>query len=188
MPKLDLGRSAICAAAAVALVFTASALALAADRTGFSKDVGPANAVCDVYSKSSAAWTSCVGAADAGLPSAELFYAGYWLAKSGRYQEALAYLTRADRKSPRVLTYIGFATRKLGDVDGAMPFYGQALDIDPQYSVARAYLGEAFLTKDEPQKARAQLAEIRQRCGTSCAEYADLAGHIAAYEAAHAKG
>ncbi len=139
-----------------------------------SKDVGPASAKCDQYPKDTAAWLACAGQVQAGMPDQELFYAGYWLAKTGRYEEALKYLTQAEVKDEKVLTYIGFATRKLGDVDAALPYYDKALAMNPQYSVARAYLGEAFLTIGQPEKAAAQLGEIERRCGTSCAEYADL--------------
>lgn len=165
------------------LVLAAGAASLQAETVGYSKDIGPAGAVCDTHAKSSLAWRSCVGAASAKMLDAELFYAGYWLAKTGRYAEALGYLTLAKDKTDRVLTYIGFATRKLGDVDHALPFYEQALALNPDYSVARAYLGEALLTKGEPLKAKVQLAEIETRCGITCAEYADLARHIAAFEA-----
>jgi tetratricopeptide (TPR) repeat protein len=147
-----------------------------------SKDVGPANASCDVFEKGSAGWTACVGTARASLSGDEAFYAGYWLAKAGNYQNALDYLRVAPQTDARVLTYIGFATRKLGNVDGAFAYYDRALTLNPDYSVARAYLGEAFLSRGEPVKAQIQLEEIGRRCGTSCAEYADLARHIAAYK------
>jgi tetratricopeptide (TPR) repeat protein len=153
-----------------------------------SKDTGPANAACDAHAKGSAAWTACVGAASARMADDELFYAGYWLAKSGQYETALGYLTLANRKDERVLTYMGFATRKLGRVDEALPLYRQALAVNPNYVVARAYLGEAFLTKGEPDKARAELGEIAQRCGASCPAYVDLEGQIRDYEAVRAKG
>jgi tetratricopeptide (TPR) repeat protein len=122
------------------------------------------------------------------MPDAELFYAGYWLAKTGHYAEALAYLELTRRKDERVLTYIGFATRKLGDVEAALPLYTRALEINPDYVVARAYLGDAYLTKGEPAKAKAELLEIERRCGKTCAPYADLASHIASYEAGAVKG
>jgi tetratricopeptide (TPR) repeat protein len=114
----------------------------------------------------------------------ELFYAGYWLAKNGQYEQALGYLTLAQKKDERVLTYIGFATRKLGHVDEAMPIYQKALEVNPNYTVARAYLGEAFLTKHQPEQARVQLSEIERRCGATCPAYVDLEGHIADYERA----
>jgi tetratricopeptide (TPR) repeat protein len=174
---------------ALALLALAFAWPLAAEPAatagiGIAKDVGPANSACDAYAKDTEGWRACVGEVRAEMPDKELFYAGYWLAKTGHFQEALAYLTRARNKDERVLTYIGFAKRKLGDVDGALPYYAQALAKNPDYSVARAYLGEAFLTRREPEKAKAELAEIEKRCGRSCAEYADLAQHIAHYEAA----
>ena len=79
----------------------------------------------------------------------------------------------------RILTYIGFATRKLGDHDTAMGFYARALAMNPNYTVARAYLGEAFLDKGETAKAREQLAEIATRCGTTCVEYRELEAEFA---------
>jgi len=170
-----------------ALAMTVSAASFAAEPAQFSKDVGPASGACDGHAKGSAAWTACVGKATAAMPDKELFYAGYWLAKNGQYTQALGYLNLAKVKDERVLTYIGFATRKLGDVEAALPMYAKALALNPNYSVARAYLGEAFLTKGEPGKAKAELAEIGQRCGTTCAEYADLSGHIARYEAGAAR-
>ena len=169
------------AASAVALALSVPALA----ETGrVSKDVGPSSAACDSMEKGTPGWTSCVGAAKAGMPDTELFYAGYWLAKSGQYQQALDYLVKAEHKDERILTYMGFATRKLGDVEAALPLYVKALSLNPNYSVARAYMGEAFLTKGEPDRAQAELKEIEQRCGVSCPEYVDLKGHIADYESA----
>jgi tetratricopeptide (TPR) repeat protein len=167
------------------LITAAATLALAgaalAGPVTLAKDPGPSGA-CDTHAKGSTAWTACVSQAKAGTSSADLFYAGYWLARTGKYQEALGYLTLADPADARVVTYIGFATRKLGDVDAALPLYRRALQLNPDYSVARAYMGEAFLQKNEPDRAKAELAEIATRCGTSCAEYIDLAGHIRAFE------
>jgi tetratricopeptide (TPR) repeat protein len=161
---------------------------LSADGVAFSKDVGPNSAACDNLAKGTAAWTSCVGRASAAMSDDELFYAGYWLAKSGHYEQAISYLKLAQKKDERVLTYIGYATRKLGDVQQALPIYRQALDLNPNYVVARAYLGEAFLSLGEPAKARDELAEIERRCGATCAAYADLKGHIADFETGSEKG
>ena len=146
------------------------------------KDVGPAGA-CDVHAKDGAAWRHASAPRRLACRMRSCSTPATGWRKSGRYAEALGYLTLADKRDERVLTYIGFATRKLGNVDGALPFYGAALEKNPNYSVARAYLGEAWLSKGEPAKAETELAEIERRCGTTCAEYADLAGHIAAYEA-----
>lgn len=112
----------------------------------------------------------------------QLYFAGYWLARAGKYDEALSYLRQArNPEDPRFLTYIGFATRKLGDHETAMTFYGRALANDPNFVVARAYLGEAFLEKGDLAKAREQLGEIAARCGTSCSEHQELSAQIDAY-------
>jgi tetratricopeptide (TPR) repeat protein len=121
------------------------------------------------------------------LSDDEIYNAAYWMARGGQYREALALLARAkDHNDPRILNATGFATRKLGDVDGALPYYARALEINPNYAVAREYLGEAFLAKDDVASARAQLGEIERLCGRTCAPYAELSKQIASYEAQHA--
>ncbi|MGE0022673.1 MAG: tetratricopeptide repeat protein [Hyphomicrobium sp.] len=152
-----------------------------------AKDTGPQGA-CDAYAKGEAAWRGCVGRAGAKMSDEELFYAGYWLAKSGQYAQALSYLSRAERKDERVLTYIGYATRKLGHVDEALPFYARALAVNANYVVARAYLGEALLSQGDLGGAQGELKEIAARCGVTCPAYVDLDTEIAAYEARGAKG
>ena len=110
----------------------------------------------------------------------ELFYAGYWLARKGDFKLALHYLNQAENKNdPRFLTYIGYATRKLGRMDEAMGFYNRALAAKPDYVVARAYLGEAFLERGERAKAAEQLTLIERQCGKGCQEYKELASAMA---------
>lgn len=171
----------ICSIPVALSLLLAAGWAIAAERP--SKDVGPVHTLCDQAGRGSSEWTSCVGGARAAMPDAELFYAGYWLAKSGRYAEALGYLDLARDKDERVLTYIGFARRKMGDVAGALPAYRAALVRNPDFVVARAYLGEAYLSQGDLAEAKAELGEIAGRCGTSCVAYAQLADEIAAYVA-----
>jgi tetratricopeptide (TPR) repeat protein len=164
------------------LVLTLSGVVLAALQAGsvFAKDIGPANPACDAHAKASQEWRAC--AARVAETDGELFYAGYWLARNGQYDQALTYLKQAEPKTTRVLTYIGFATRKLGRVDEAMGLYAEALAKNPDNTVARAYLGEAHLQLGNLRSAESELGEIAQRCGTSCVEYGELAGHIADYK------
>jgi tetratricopeptide (TPR) repeat protein len=123
------------------------------------------------------------------LSDDEIHNAAYWLAHEGKYEEALALLGRAKNKNDaRLLNQTGFVTRKLGDVDGAFPYYAKALAIDPNYTLAREYLGEAFLSKGDVKSAHEQLGEIEKRCGTGCAEYAKLAQAIADFEQEGARG
>jgi tetratricopeptide (TPR) repeat protein len=119
----------------------------------------------------------------------EIYNAAYWMARGGQYREALALVARAKNgNDPRLLLVAGFATRKLGKVEAALPFYSRALAINPDSTVAREYLGEAFLAKDDVAGARAQLGEIESRCGRTCTGYAELAQEIALYAASHPVG
>lgn len=113
------------------------------------------------------------------LTTDEIYYSGYWLARTGQYADAIDMLNKATDKDERILTYIGFATRKLGDHATAMNFYAKALAINPNYTVARAYLGEAHIAAGDIAKARAELAEIAARCGRACAEYGELNAELA---------
>lgn len=114
----------------------------------------------------------------------EIYNQAYWLAKEGRYSEALTVLAgAANAEDPRILTAKGFATRKLGDVDAALPYYHRALALDPNLVTTREYLGEACLTKGDLAGAEAQLSEIERRAGRASAPYVKLAELIAGYQA-----
>ncbi len=165
-------------AGAAALV--ASLVSAVAAGTAMAKDIGPADPRCDIHDKSGTAWRACADAA--ATTDSERFYAGYWLAKTGHYRSALDQLEAVAAPDARTSTYIGFAYRKLGALDTALVHYGAALRTDPGFTVARAYLGEAYLTMGDRAAATAELGEIAARCGVNCAEYADLAGHIADFD------
>jgi tetratricopeptide (TPR) repeat protein len=134
----------------------------------------PAPSNCDKYKKGSPGWKKCTGGVKDDMTDEQVYYSGYWLARTGQYAEAIQMLNKAAVKNERVLTYIGFATRKLGDHDAGMGFYTRALAMNPNYTVARAYMGEAFIAQGRIDAAREQLSEIATRCGTTCAEYSEL--------------
>lgn len=143
----------------------------------------PTSNKCSKFKKGSADWKKCTGGLRDDMTDQEIYYSGYWLSQTGQYAEALTFLNRAKVRDERILTYIGFATRKLGDFDKAMGFYAEALTLNPNYTVARAYLGEAWLGKGDVAKAREQLAEIAARCGTACTEHVELKAEIDKAEA-----
>ena len=113
----------------------------------------------------------------------KIYSLGYWQAKGGEHAEALATLRSArNQADPRIQTMIGFSLRKLGRIDEAMGYYQKVLAAHPDRTNTRQYLGEAFLQKGEPAKAKEQLAEIAKRCGVACEDYQLLADEIAKFE------
>lgn len=114
------------------------------------------------------------------LSDDQIYESAYWSAKNGDYETALATAARAqNQEDPRILRVTGFATRKLGDVDAAMPYYRKALSINPADTRTRQYMGEAFLQQGDLPSARGQLREIEKVCGVTCEDYQKLADAIA---------
>jgi tetratricopeptide (TPR) repeat protein len=108
----------------------------------------------------------CKSPQDASLDDDIRFVAVRELAYAGRYDEALASLkAMSDGQSDRVLTYLGFITRKSGDMAGGMAYYARALDLNPNNILARSYMGQALVEQGDIAAASRQLHEIRQRGG-----------------------
>lgn len=127
----------------------------------------------------------CLPRASENLSDKALYVEAISLIKSGEYRSGLDLLLAIEKRSdPKVLNYIGFSTRKLGDVEKGIEYYNKALKLDPNYNLAREYLGEGYLQQGSLEKAKQQLAEISARnCGTGCEAYDDLAEEIVKYEA-----
>ena len=115
------------------------------------------------------------------LQDEDLYQQGRALAKEGRYDWALEVLAVVqNQQDPRVLNYTGYSHRKAGRLEIGITYYQKALAIDPNFNLAREYLGEGYVAAGRLDLARAQLAEIQTRCGTGCEEYKDLAEAIGA--------
>ncbi len=110
----------------------------------------------------------------------QVYDLGASLAQAGRYERAIEVLLSAnDLDDPRILNYLGYSHRKLGRIGTGIAYYGRALDINPDFVLAREYLGEGYVSIGRIDKAEEQLDEIAQRCGVSCEEYVQLAQVIA---------
>lgn len=97
------------------------------------------------------------------------------LIEEGAFTDALKILWSIEkREDPKVLNYIGYTTRKLGNVEKGIEYYHRALKLDPDYVRAREYLGEGYLQIGDLDKAKEQLREIAKRCGTECMEFKKL--------------
>ncbi len=119
----------------------------------------------------------CVPEDSSSLDQESIFEAGQVLAYAGKYDDAIRVLGRApDQHDPRVLNMLGYSHRKSGNLELALVHYKSAVAGNPNYSLVREYLGEAYLQLGMLEKAREQLSEIERICeGRTCDEYQVLA-------------
>lgn len=117
----------------------------------------------------------CVKSTEQSLNDDARYDAARELAYHGRPEAALMVLASAENpEDPRILNYKGFASRKLGQMDAAMAYYGRALEIDPDYILARSYMGMGLAEMGDLDGAKAQLVEIRNRGGRDTWAYTAL--------------
>jgi tetratricopeptide (TPR) repeat protein len=110
-----------------------------------------------------------------------LFEQGQALAKAGEYDAALEILAAVqNQEDPKVLNYQGYSHRKSGRLETAVTYYRKALNINPNYILAREYLGEGYVAAGRIDLAKIELNEIAKRCGTTCEEYKMLSKFISA--------
>lgn len=121
----------------------------------------------------------CVAPQESSLDDDGLYEAARELAYAGRLDDAQTVLSlMSDPEDDRVLTYMGFTNRKLGNMDAAMTFYRRALDKNPDNLLARSYMGQGHVTDGDLDLARAQLEEINARGGAGTWAEESLASAI----------
>ncbi|NSX55461.1 tetratricopeptide repeat protein [Parasulfitobacter algicola] len=109
---------------------------------------------------------SCVAPQESQLDDDVLYQAAREFAYAGQYDHSQAALrAMSDQNDDRVLTYMGFTTRKMGDVPAGMAYYNAALQVNPDNILARSYMGQAFVEAGQLGAAREQLKEIQARGG-----------------------
>lgn len=114
----------------------------------------------------------------ASLKSGEkLYLEAVGLINEERYEEALVELDRTARAvgpHPDVLTYIGFAHRKMQQFDVAEDYYQRALAVAPDHLGALEYYGELKVERQDLEGARQHLAKIEELCSFGCHEADEL--------------
>jgi tetratricopeptide (TPR) repeat protein len=122
----------------------------------------------------------CVKVESGILPDEDLYQQGRILAKAGQYDWALQVLAAIQNQNdPRVLNYTGYSNRKAGRLEIGITYYRKALAIDPNFVLAREYLGEGYVAAGRIDLAKLELNEIKTRAGTGSEEYQDLSKAIA---------
>ena len=104
------------------------------------------------------------------------------LINEGRYEPAVALLEGALWSAgphPDLLTYLGYANRKLGNYDTAGSWYRAALAAAPSHRGALEYYGELKLQRGDRRGALAHLARLEQLCGFGCVQADELRVQIA---------
>src|SRR6266849_6228202 len=81
-----------------------------------------------------------------------------------------------------IQNYLGYAYRRLRQLEPALGHYQQALVLNPRHRGAREHLGEAYLVLGEPARAEQMLTELENLCLIPCEEYDDLKQAIAVYK------
>ncbi len=119
--------------------------------------------------------------AEAGVTSDDALYeTARELAYAERYDEAIALLQMAaDQNDPRILNYLGFSHRNAGRMEVGLGYYQEAIKRDPDYVLARSYMGQALLQNGDRVGASVQLAEIEKRAGKDNWPYESLASALA---------
>jgi len=104
------------------------------------------------------------------------------------WKSAVEHLTKATAAEPNnadARNWLGFANRKLGNMEAAFAAYGEALKLDPQHKHAHEYIGEAYLMVDDLPKAESHLSELQKLCTPiPCEEYKDLKRAVDDYKKA----
>lgn len=113
------------------------------------------------------------------------FDAGFRAVKAAEWRVAIDRLLRAANRHPRsadIHNLLGYSYRKSGDLDLSFKHYDRALELDPDHRGAHEYIGEAWLMRGNPDKAREHLRELARLCRADCEEYRDLEKAIADFE------
>jgi Flp pilus assembly protein TadD len=103
------------------------------------------------------------------------------LINAGRYEDALASLHKSEQvfgPHPDILTYLGYANRKLKRYDQAEAYYTEALAVDPKHVGATEYYGELKVERGDLPAARKLLARLDEICTFGCSEAEELRGWI----------
>jgi len=91
-----------------------------------------------------------------------------------KFSKALKYLLLANKENPKqpdTLNYLGFASRKIGNLEIAEKYYLEGLSMDPNHFGINEYLGELYVNTNRLDKAKERL-KVLENC--NCDEFLEL--------------
>ena len=124
--------------------------------------------------------------ADNGQTGDKAYVEAVALINAKRYEDAIVDLQKASQAfgpHPDILTYLGFANRKLQRFDVAEDYYKRALNVAPKHLGATEYYGELMVERGDLKGAKLKLARLNSLCSFGCYEAEELRRWIAESEA-----
>jgi tetratricopeptide (TPR) repeat protein len=100
---------------------------------------------------------------------------------------AFKFAALRDPQNADLQNYIGYAYRRLRQLEPAFAHYRLALTFNPRHRAAHEHIGEAYLALGRVSQAEAHLAALREICLIPCDEHGDLERAIAGYKDAQAR-
>ena len=103
------------------------------------------------------------------------------------YKKAIVELNKILAEKPNhadAWNLLGFSARKSGDFKTAKTAYTKALSINPKHTQAMEYMGEMYLSLNQPAKAEELLSRLEKLCSYNCQDRDLLKSAIEKYKAA----
>ena len=102
------------------------------------------------------------------------------------YKKAIVELNKILAEKPNhadAWNLLGFSARKSGDFKTAKTAYTKALSINPKHTRAMEYMGEMYLSLNQPAKAEELLSRLEKLCSYNCKDRDLLRSAIKKYKA-----
>ena len=102
------------------------------------------------------------------------------------YKKAIVELNKILAEKPDhadAWNLLGFSARKSGDFKTAKTAYTKALSINPKHTQAMEYMGEMYLSLNQPEKAEELLSRLEKLCSYNCKDRDLLKSAIKKYKA-----
>lgn len=95
----------------------------------------------------------------------------------------LSKAVKTDADNADIHNLLGYSARKMGNYDASKAHYTEALNLDPKHKGALEYMGELYLTLNQPDEAEKLLKRLDAVCWLGCDEFDELEEAIKTWKA-----